>query len=156
MCQIYEYHLTVDDDEIDMLNHVNNVVYVKWLQSAALAHSAAAGWPTSRHLEYGYGWVTRWHHITYLLPACVGEKIVVRTWISSARRVWSDRRYQIFRLEENGPVLLATAETRWAFVKYDTGEPARIPPEIQEVFTSVDRALDAPWDEGGSKSDQAA
>ena len=45
MPEIFEYLHTVRDDEADSLGHANNVAYVEWMQSAALAHSAAQGWP---------------------------------------------------------------------------------------------------------------
>ncbi len=47
MPAIYEHPHTVGSDEIDPQGHANNVAYVQWLQSAAVAHSAAQGWPIS-------------------------------------------------------------------------------------------------------------
>ena len=142
MSEIFEYYLTVDHDDADMLQHVNNVVYVGWLQDSALAHSADVGWTTERHLQFGFGWVVRWHHINYLRPCFANDRIIVRTWVSSMKRVMSERRYQIFRVVEEGKELVATAETRWGFIKYSTGSPARIPTEIQDALIVVDRELD--------------
>jgi acyl-CoA thioester hydrolase len=156
MSEIFEYYLTVGHDDIDMLGHVNNVVYVRWLQDSALAHSAAVGWSTERHLQFGFGWVVRWHHINYLRPCLADDRIIVRTWVSSMKRVMSERRYQIFRVIEGGKELVATAETRWGFIKYSTGCPARIPPEIQEALIAVDRELDYLPENDSGDSDKAA
>ncbi len=45
MPDVFEYSHVVDPQEIDELGHANNVAYVAWLQAAAVAHSAAQGWP---------------------------------------------------------------------------------------------------------------
>lgn len=135
MPAIFEYRHTVDDQEIDALGHANNVAYVEWMQAAAMAHSAAQGWPADRYQELTLGWVVRSHKIDYLQPAFVGDQIAVRTWVATMKKVTSLRRYQIVRLADD--VRLATAETLWAFVNYTTGQPTRIPREIAEAFELV-------------------
>lgn len=135
MPAIFEYRHTVDDREIDALGHANNVAYVDWMQAAAVAHSAAQGWPTDRYQELRLGWVVRSHKIDYLQPAFAGDQIVVRTWVATMKKVTSLRRYQIVRLADEAH--LATAETLWAFVNYSTGQPTRIPREIAEAFELV-------------------
>lgn len=141
MAAVYEHRITVSDEEIDVQNHVNNVVYLRWMEDAALAHSALHGWPPSRYLELGSGWVARSHRIDYLQPAFNQQKIIVRTWVATMKRVTSVRRYHILREEADGETLLATAETKWAFIRYATGEPTRIPPEISDSFPLVERGL---------------
>ena len=108
MPQIYEYRHTVDDDEIDGLGHANNVAYVDWMQSAAVAHK----------------------------PAFAGDSVVVRTWVATMKKATSLRCYKIFR--EADQALLATAETKWAFIDYTTGQPLRIPREVAESYYVID------------------
>ncbi len=132
MSAVYEYEHTVATDEIDSLGHANNVAYVEWMQSAALAHSAALGWPVERYFELGLGWVVRAHAIEYLQPAFAGDRLAVHTWVATMRKATSVRRYRICR-KADGEVL-ATAETRWAFIDYGTRQPARVPREIVESF----------------------
>ncbi len=136
MPEIYEHFHTVAEDEIDQLGHANNVAYVEWMQAAAVAHTAAQGWPGERYQKLGSGWVVRSHTIEYHQPASAGQQIVVRTWVATMKKVTSMRRYRIFRTADDE--LLATAETKWAFVNYTTGEPARIPPEVAGAFHVVD------------------
>jgi acyl-CoA thioester hydrolase len=85
----------------------------------------------------GRGWVVRSHKIEYLQAAVAGDRIVVRTWVATMKKVTSLRRYQIHRVGDD--VLLARAETNWAFINFATGQPVRIPPEIADDFPLLDR-----------------
>jgi acyl-CoA thioester hydrolase len=135
MPEVFEYRHTVAVDEIDVQGHANNVCYVAWLQAAALAHSAAEGWPAERYTALGRGWVVRSHSIEYHAPALAGNDIAVFTWVATMQKVTSVRRYRIVRRSDG--MLLATAETRWAFVDYATGQPVRIPAEMACAFALV-------------------
>jgi acyl-CoA thioester hydrolase len=137
MPEVYEYPLTVGDEDIDEQRHANNVVYVAWMQAAALAHTAAQGWPSERYLKEGRGWVARSHRIDYLKPAFAGDELLVETWIATLKKVTSQRRYRILRRSDGE--LLAKAETDWAFIDYATGKPTRIPAEIIRSFQVVER-----------------
>ena len=135
MPAIFEYHHTVRDDEIDAQGHANNVCYVAWMQEAALAHSAAQGWPAEAYQRLGMGWVVRSHAIEYHQSARAGDEITIKTWVANFTRVTSLRRYRIIRQADG--VLLATAETKWAFIDYATGQPCRVPIEIVGAFEIV-------------------
>jgi acyl-CoA thioester hydrolase len=135
MPAIYEHPHAVLDSEIDVLGHASNLAYVAWMQAAALAHSAAQGWPAQRYQELGAGWVVRSHQIEYLRPAFAGEALVIRTWVATFRKVTSLRRYQIIRLADQR--VLATAATDWAFINYQTGLPTRLPPGLAQAFELV-------------------
>ena len=137
MPAVYEHEHPVGAEEIDALGHANNVAYVEWLQTAALAHSAALGWPAGRYFQLGLGWVVRAHAIEYLQPAFAGDSVIVRTWVATMRKATSLRRYQI-RRKSDGEIL-ATAETRWAFIDYATRQPARVPREIADCFPIVEK-----------------
>ena len=137
MPDVYHHSHVVQPAEIDELGHANNVAYIVWLQAAAVAHSAAQGWPGSRYRALGQGWVVRSHAIEYLQPAFVGDRVVVETWVATMKKVTSLRRYRILRAGDDA--LLATAETNWAFVDLSAGKPLRIPPEIAAAFVVVDR-----------------
>lgn len=132
MTELFEYPRTVADDEIDEQGHANNVVYVAWMQAAALAHSAVLGWTPERYIELGMGWVARRHAIEYLRPAFAGDEIIVETHVADMKKVTSTRVYRILRRADRE--LLAKAETHWAFVNYATGKPTRIPAEIARAF----------------------
>ena len=92
MPALFELPLRVTADDIDPLGHVNNIQYVKWMQTAALAHSAAQGWPHDEYVRLGAGWVVRSHTIEYLQPAYEGDEVVVVTWVADMKKVTSLRR----------------------------------------------------------------
>jgi len=129
---IFEFEHTVEEDEIDALGHVNNLAYLRWMQDAAIAHSAACGWPTKRYLEVGAGWVVRSHNIEYRSPAVFNDTIVVQTWVADFKKVTSRRRYDIVRPADEAT--LATAETNWAFIGFEHQVPRRIPAEVIAAF----------------------
>jgi acyl-CoA thioester hydrolase len=135
MPAIYSHPHVVVPDEIDDLGHVNNLHYLKWMQTAAVAHSSAQGWPPARYRELAAGWVVRSHRIEYRQPAFVDEEIEIRTWVADFRKVTSLRKYQVFRPKDS--VVLAVAETDWAFLGLKPYVPRRIPPELAEAFLLV-------------------
>lgn len=145
MIEIFEHQLVVTNSHIDMVGHVNNVVYLQWMQDAALAHSAALGWPAERYQQHGAGWVARLHQIEYLQPAFVRDRVIVRTWVADMKKVTSLRRYQMVRNDPpkedpDGPrkeTLLAIAHTNWAFIDFSTKMPKRIPIEIASAYQVV-------------------
>ncbi len=55
----FSYRLTVRPEEIDELNHVHNIQYLRWTNKAAVAHSTLVGWPTARYRESGFGFIVR-------------------------------------------------------------------------------------------------
>lgn len=137
MPAIFEVHRAVKPEEIDGLGHVSNLHYLRWTQDAALAHSAEQGWPSSRYQAVGEGFVVRSHEIEYLRPAMPGEEVIIRTWVADFKRVSSLRRFEVLRASDGK--LLARAATNWAYVTFATGYPKRIPDEVANAFTVVDR-----------------
>ncbi|MEM7230919.1 MAG: acyl-CoA thioesterase, partial [Planctomycetota bacterium] len=114
MPAIYEHSLAVAASDLDEQGHANNVEYVRWMQTAALAHSAEQGWPPERYQELGSTFVVHSHRITYKRPSYEGDEVVVRTWVANFRRAFSLRKYKFVRASDETE--LARAETDWAFV----------------------------------------
>ncbi len=135
MPAILETQRTVQSHEIDEQGHVGNVEYLRWLQDAAVEHSAAQGWTTERYLATGAVFVVRSHQIEYLQPAFLGEEIKVVTWVSLFGKLTTLRKYQILRVKDD--TLLARAETNWAYVSWPQRRPKRCPPELVEAFAIV-------------------
>ncbi|MDT8320293.1 MAG: acyl-CoA thioesterase [Xanthomonadales bacterium] len=131
MTAFFDHPHRVMPEEIDELGHAANYHYVRWLQDAAVAHSAAVGWPSERYRQLGAGWVVRSHQITYLKPALAGDQLQIRTWVANMKPVLSLRRYEIRNPRGD---LLAKAETNWAFIRYETQKPQRIPPQVATSF----------------------
>ena len=131
---VYCHEFTVSQSEIDSNGHVNNVVYVQWMQDVAIRHGKALS------SEHGLGgdigvWVSRSHFIEYLRPAFAGDQIQARTWIANLSRVRARRRYQFMRKSDG--VVLAKGETDWVFINPESGRPRSIPEEIKAAFMLV-------------------
>lgn len=143
--EVYEHTLIVSERDIDMVGHVNNVVYLQWMQDAAMAHSSALGWSAQRYQQHGAGWVARLHQIEYLQPAYAGDAVMIRTWVADMKKVTSLRRYQMIRRNppQDDPsgtqkeTLLAVAHTNWAYIDFTTRSPKRIPAEIASAYQIV-------------------
>ncbi|MBL0142526.1 MAG: acyl-CoA thioesterase [Betaproteobacteria bacterium] len=136
--QVPRIHLTripVAAADIDINEHVNNLAYLRWMQDVATAHSAAQGWTLEDYRALGAGWFARSHYIEYLQPAHAGDVLLLHTWVASMKSSSCLRRF-LFRREGDGKVV-ATAQTRWAFVDFATGRPVRIPPEVASAFSIV-------------------
>ena len=115
--------------------HVNNVLFVQWRQDVAILHWESRGGGEMQHREQAT-WVARSHHIEYLRPAQLGERITIRTWVENVRRVRSLRRYEFLRHVDGQ--LLAKGETDWVFVDALGGRPKPIPAECMERFMAND------------------
>lgn len=129
---IYSKAMKIPRDAIDENGHVNNVVYVQWMQDIAVEHYASIGGVEAQGPEAT--WVVREHRVEYLLPAFEGEEIEVRTWVEDVRRVRSLRKYEFVR-RSDGKVLVK-GETDWVFVDVKTGYPRAVPKEVVETFSS--------------------
>jgi acyl-CoA thioester hydrolase len=131
---VYPFEFSVPAEAVDENGHANNVMYVQWMQDAAVRHYEAMG-GTNPTQTIGATWVVRSHKIEYLSPAFAGERIKVLTWVVTMRRVRSLRRYHFLRVEDGQ--LLVRGETDWVFVDANTGRPRAVPSNIISLFTLV-------------------
>jgi acyl-CoA thioester hydrolase len=122
--------VTVLPSDIDNLKHASNLVYLRWVQEAALAHSTAMGMGEEFYLSRGQAWFVRRHEIEYLKPAFVDEVLRVETRVASMALATSVRKTRILR----GDALICTAATDWVFVELARGRPKKIPDEVRSRF----------------------
>ena len=122
--------ITVTADDIDMLGHVNNVVYLRWVQDAAIAH-----WSTIAPKEDcdRLLWVVRRHEIEYRKPAFPGNILRAETWIGTASRFAFDRHTEIMNAGDRK--VLAVARTVWCPLDRKTGRPADAGPAVRALFS---------------------
>ena len=126
----HEIRLTVGPEHIDVLGHVNNVVYLRWVQDAAVAHWEAAAAPAQQEQLF---WVVRRHEIDYLRPAFAGDEVVVRTWVGRARGRDFDRHTEIVRARDGK--VLAAARTVWCPMARATGRPTDVDDAVRARFS---------------------
>ena len=130
---VYAESRIVCEDDLDELNHVNNLQYLRWTLKTATEHSKHVGWSADRYRESGAGWIVRSHKIIYKLPAQLGDEVVIRTWLNELDRVSALRKYEIARKSDGR--IYAFAETRWVFVEFSTLKLIAIPDEVRTAFT---------------------
>ncbi|HET9305459.1 MAG TPA: thioesterase family protein [Candidatus Sulfotelmatobacter sp.] len=117
--------------DIDEQKHVNNTVYLRWAQDVATAH-----WKTlaSAEAQAAIRWVVLRHEIDYKAPACLGDEVLLRTWVGAASRLRFERFTEVRRKIDNQ--LLTQARTLWVPVDTRTGKPTRVSAELRAQFST--------------------
>jgi acyl-CoA thioester hydrolase len=126
----FEMVVSVLPEDIDEQNHVNNAVYLRWVQEAATAHWCAVA---TADAQENIGWVVLRHEIDYKTPACLGDEIVLRTWVGKSTRLTFERFTEIRRSGDDQ--LLSNARTLWCPINTQTARPVRVPAEVREQFS---------------------
>lgn len=127
----FEMTVLVVPGDIDEQNHVNNTVYLRWVQDVATAHWRAIA---SGEAQEAIGWVVLRHEIEYKTPACLDDEVVLRTWVGKASRLTFERFTEIRRSSD--AQLLSNARTLWCPINAKTGRPIRVPPEVRAQFST--------------------
>lgn len=109
---------------------MNNVVYLRWVQEAAVAHWSAAA-PAADQAKLR--WVVVRHEIDYKRPAVLGDEVIARTWVGTATRRAFDRHTELLRASERR--VLARARTVWCPIDARTGRPTDVSPEVRARFS---------------------
>jgi acyl-CoA thioester hydrolase len=130
--QTFEMTVWVLPSDIDEQNHVNNTVYLRWVQDVATAHWRALA---SAEAQAAIRWVVLRHEIDYKSPACVGDQILLRTWVGAASRLKFERFTEIRRSTDQQ--LLAQARTLWVPIDTRTGKPTRVSAEVRARFSKL-------------------
>ncbi|MBT6377123.1 MAG: thioesterase family protein [Flavobacteriaceae bacterium] len=120
---VFETNYTVVTSNIDELNHVNNVVYLQWIQDIANLH-----W---NELKQGvdtaaYVWVVIRHEIDYLNQALLGDTLLAKTWVGKTAGLKSIRHVEFYRNNK----LLVKAQTTFCLLHAKSFKPMRITDEI--------------------------
>lgn len=69
----------VKKDDIDEFNHVNNKVYIDYLEKARIDWHRSIGFELKKMIEEGYGDVLRNLNVSYIKEAILGEKLKIKT-----------------------------------------------------------------------------
>jgi len=119
----YQHSFMVKPTEIDGQNHVNNVVYLKWINAISVKHWSNLA---SKTVKEKYSWVAKRHEIDYLKPALLQDEITVKTWIGEYHGATSIRFVEIYANNN----LLAKSKTIWVLLNSKTKRVTRINNEI--------------------------
>ena len=129
MTQRFSQTFTAAPQHIDELGHVNNTVWLGWVQDIATAHWSAVA--AGEH-QQRFFWVVIRHEIDYRGNIAAGASVTGETWIDGDPQGAKSVRCVEFR-DDDGKLLVA-ARTTWAMLERDSGRLARVRPEILQPF----------------------
>lgn len=125
----YVHQVVASAADIDGYGHVNNAVYIGWLDRTAWAHSTALGLPPESCVEGRRGMAVWRTQVNYLASAFEGDRIQVGTWIlANDSRLRVSRRFQMTRAADGRTLLRALLH--YVCIDLDSGKPKRMPPEF--------------------------
>jgi acyl-CoA thioester hydrolase len=127
MKNVFILKITVSSKDIDTLQHVNNLIYVKWMDKIATEHYAFL---TKDNPLPQYVWVVTRHEIDYLKQAVLGDEITVKTWVGETKGITSIRFMNFYK--DN--ILLVKAKTVWVMLDSKTFKPTRIRENVLKVL----------------------
>lgn len=139
MSSIFDLKIKVKPEHIDVLGHVNNVVYVQWMQDVATAHIETLGVGLTQYLEMQHAMVAVEHHVQYRKAALLNDDIILRTWFNDINALYSFRQYAFFR--ESDQSLLFTGSTKWACIEIASGRPKRMSPTFIQAYQPIDEGI---------------
>ncbi|RZS99030.1 acyl-CoA thioesterase [Aquimarina brevivitae] len=122
--------IRVTVSHLDDMKHVNNVVYLQWVQDIAKKHWESK---TSENTRSTYVWVVLNHYIEYHYPAVYNDELLMETWIENHKGAKSERHTKI-TLAKTGQLIL-TAKTTWCLLEKKRLKPVRITEEISNLFS---------------------
>jgi acyl-CoA thioester hydrolase len=121
----FQHHIEIVESDIDELGHVNNVVYLRWVQEVAARHWEVIA---NDDLRKNYKWVVLRHEIDYKNPAFLKDEVMGSTWVGDYNGARFERFVKLVSL--NTGKVLAEAKTIWCMIDSSSGKPMRIPPEV--------------------------
>lgn len=130
----HDIEIDVQAADIDAYGHVNNAVYLTWLDRAAWSHSAALGAPLAACIALRRGMAALRTEIDYERAALAGDRVNVATWIAACDgKLRCTRRFVLRRVADR--CVLARAQIEYVCLNLDTGRATRMPPEFVAAYT---------------------
>ena len=121
--------LTALPEHIDVMGHVNNAVWVQWLEVMAAAHWAADA--PAAYID-GYVWLVTRHEIDYRGNIGVGESVIAETFIPDGPKGARFDRCVEFR--NSAGKVIVSARSTWAMIDKVSGRLCRVPAEVAAAF----------------------
>ncbi|MEH2062768.1 MAG: acyl-CoA thioesterase [Nostoc sp.] len=122
--QVYSFH-------IDFIGHVNNTVYIQWMEIGRTKLLEAVEMPTQKIFQQGFVPVLVQTNITYKLPLYLGELVQVEMWISELKNASAIMQFCFYNEQK---ILAAEGWQKGLFVDRQTMRPRRLRPEERSLF----------------------
>lgn len=121
--------MQVQQPHLDAMNHVNNVVYIQWMQDIASMHWHAIATP---ELKNKFVWMIRRHEVDYYNQAFLNDSLLITTWTGEYTNVTWKRHYEITRPADNKKII--SAVSLWIPVDVETQKPQRVDEAMVSLF----------------------
>ena len=125
----FAYKIIIREADIDEYCHVNNVVYLRWVQEVSTAHWYQVASPELRSL---YSWVIIRHEIDYFCQAVLSDDIIAYTWPGEHQGAKIDRYVKLCNAT-TGKVI-AEAKTTWCLLDAKKLRPKRLEQDVLAVL----------------------
>ena len=122
---VFRLRRRVEWGDIDGAQHVNNAVYLAYMEDCAIRAATAHDWPLARMRAEGFAILAQRHHLEYRQPALLGDELELATWLSDVERTSAVRHYTVTRVSDG--TLLARARSLLGWADAETGQPVAIP-----------------------------
>ena len=132
---IFTMRREVEWRDLDGAGHVNNAMYMAYLEECGVRVAAAHGWPMARMIEAGFGIVARRYRIEYQQPALFGDTVETRQPglpKPNAPAPCVTIRSRAFQMARP----IARAHVVWVWIDLHTGHPIRIPEGFMADFAA--------------------
>jgi len=125
----FRIKIIVKPEHLDDVNHVNNVIYVQWMENIARQH-----WNTyvSPELNEQVLWMIKRHEIDYMNQAFLNDELEMHTWTGDYTNVTWKRHYEITRITDNKKII--SAASIWIPLDRKTQRPRRIDDSLLLMF----------------------
>lgn len=133
---VYTEDREVQPQHCDVQHHMNNVVYVQWIQEIAIAAYRSKGYTREFDEENHIIWFVRRHEVDYLSPAFVGDVIRLTTWVERGTLSTFFRRVEFVRVSDQK--MVCQSLTEWCYFDAKRNRPAKIPNEIKAAFLPIE------------------
>ena len=123
----FRHPIAIEPTDIDHMGHVNNAVYLKWVQEAVVDYWSSVAPPgaVAQHL-----WVALKHEITFLKPTFLQDNVVaevIAEKVEGARALF----HTVLR---RGDEVLSEISSTWCCLDAVTKRPARLARDIAARF----------------------
>lgn len=125
----FSINIQVQQPHLDAVNHVNNVVYIQWMQDIASMHWHAIATP---ELKNKFVWMIRRHEVDYHNQAFLNDNLLITTWTGEYTNVTWKRHYEITRPADNKKIICAVS--LWIPVDVETQKPQRVDGAMVSLF----------------------
>ncbi|HKJ38814.1 MAG TPA: thioesterase family protein [Anaerolineales bacterium] len=116
---------------IDFLGHVNNGIYIQWMEIGRTKLLEAAGMVTAEILKQSFAPLLVETTIRYKVPLYLGDHAHVEVWLSELRNTTGVLQFRFYNGQQ---VLVAEGNQRGVFIDTKSMQPRRLLPEEKALF----------------------